>query len=257
MKKRSGLEWCTSAVRIADCILNRIVALILILALFYSGYVLWDTWSIYEDAGIDSDLMKYKPQISEEDASNPTLSDMLEINPDVCAWLTVDGTNIDYPVVKSQDNLEYINKDVYGEFSMSGSIFLDCRNQRDFSDYYSLIYGHHMAGEVMFGQVPYFLEDDYFQEHATGTLFLPEHTYKIQWFACVQTDAYDEYVYSPIAADNENSEAYMENLLTYIQQTARQYRDIGVTTSDHLIALSTCSEVATNGRTLLIGRLVL
>jgi sortase B len=62
-------------------------------------------------------------------------------------------------------------------------------------------------------------------------------------------------MYGLIYADDENSTEKMNALLDDIRQTAQQYRDIGVTASDHLIALSTCSDTETNGRTLLIGRI--
>lgn len=47
----------------------------------------------------------------------------MAINKDVAGWITIDDTHIDYPVVQGKDDMEYINKDVYGEFSLSGSIF--------------------------------------------------------------------------------------------------------------------------------------
>jgi sortase B len=234
-------------------LLNGIIAIFLVVALLYGGFGLWDTWMIYKNAGVDSDILKYKPTLSaDEDAPNPTLSELQKINPDVVGWLTVDDTNIDYPIVQGKSNLEYLNKAVDGSFSLSGSIFLDCENADDFSDYYSLIYGHHMEGKVMFGELPEFKEQKYFEEHSTGTLFLPERTRNIQWFACVQTDAYDAHLFQPtyVADDEAQSE-----LLDYIRQEAVQYRDIGVTASDQIIALSTCEDTSTNGRLLLIGRL--
>jgi sortase B len=239
-------------VRLADHLLNLAIGLILIVALLYSGFGLWDTWNVYADAGVDSELMKYHPVVSEDEEDNPSLIDLQAINPDVCAWLMVEGTNIDYPVVRGETDQEYINKNIYGEFALSGSIFLESYNSLDFSDSYSLVYGHHMAGNVMFGEIPEFLKADYFESHAAGTLFLPDRTYEIQWFASIETDAFDRYLYCPVI---RGSEATMEALLTYIEETAKQYRDIGVTTSDRLIALSTCSESTTNGRTLLIGRI--
>jgi sortase B len=250
--RENGFGWklLRKVVRLANHLLNLVIGLILVVALLYSGFGLWDTWNIYADAGLDSDLMKYHPVVSEED--NPTLTELQAINPDVCAWLTVDGTNIDYPVVRGETDQEYINKNIYGEFALSGSIFLESCNSLDFSDSYSLVYGHHMAGNVMFGEIPEFLEANYFQSHATGTLFLPDQTYEIQWFACVETDAFDRYLYCPL---RDASDTMMEELIDYIGETAKQYRDIGVTTSDRLIALSTCSSTSTNGRIVLIGRI--
>jgi sortase B len=250
--KKSVWNLAASLARGGDWILNKVIALLLIVAVLYGGFGLWDTWQIYQDAGVDSDLLQYKPTATDGDTPNPSLSELQKINEDVCAWLTVDGTNIDYPVVQGQSNLTYLNQAVDKTFSLSGSIFLDTRNDRNFTDFYSLIYGHHMAGNVMFGEIPNFLEADYFESHATGTLFTPEHTYAITWFACVETTAYDSKLFVPDGYTDQESK---EGLLEYIQETAKQYRDIGVTASDRIVALSTCQDATTNGRVLLVGRI--
>jgi sortase B len=236
-----------------DRLLNTAIAILLIAALLLGGFGMWDTWKIYRNAGVDSDLLQYKPTATGEDRPNPTLSELQKIAPDVCAWLTVDNTNIDYPVVRGKSNLEYLNQAVDGSFSLSGSIFLDFRNANDFSDPFSLIYGHHMAGKAMFGELPNFLMSDYFESHTTGTVFTTEHTYFIQWFACLETNAYDAMIYNnPTAVCDEAS---MSELLSYIQANATQYRNLGVTASDRLVALTTCSAAATDGRIVLVGRM--
>jgi sortase B len=236
----------------ADHLLNAVIALMLIAAVLFGGYGLWDTWNIYHNAGVSDELLQYKPSATGEDAPNPTLSDLQEINPDVCAWITVDDTNIDYPVVQGESNWTYLNWAADNSFSLSGSIFLDYRNARDFSDSYSIIYGHHMEGNVMFGEIPNFLESDYFQSHPTATLFTPEHTYYIEWIACVETDAYDDRFYVPIVGSDSER---MPVLLSSIQEAATQFRDVDVSASDRLVALSTCSSTSTDGRVVLIGRL--
>jgi sortase B len=239
--------------RVGDWILNKIIILLLTVALLYSGFGLWDTWMIYNKAGLDSDLLKYKPTVTTDgDAENPTLLDLQQINEDVCAWLTVDDTKIDYPVVQGETNVDYLNQAIDKSFTLSGSIFLDCRNDRNFTDFYSLIYGHHMSGNVMFGEVTDFLKEDYFQGHTTGSLCTPEHIYHITWFACVKTTAYDTKLFVPtMYTDSEQK----DELLEYIKKTATQYRDIGVTASDQIVALSTCEDATTDGRVMLIGRM--
>lgn len=87
----------------------------------------------------------------------------MKLNKDVVGWITIFDTHISYPVVQGKDNQEYLNKDVFGKFSFSGSIFLDYRNACDFTDSYSIIYGHHMEYGAMFGDVVEFKNDDYFQ----------------------------------------------------------------------------------------------
>jgi sortase B len=164
----------------------------------------------------------------------------------------VDDTSIDYPVVQGSTNLAYINEDVFGEFSITGSIFLDSQNSNDFTDPYSLLYGHHVEGNIMFGQLPQFLEDDFFESHKTGTLFGTNFNYKIEWFACLLTDAYDSAVFS---TSTYQSEGDLSSLLPYLKENATQYRDLGVKASDRVIALSTCETATTDGRILLFGRM--
>lgn len=237
--------------RIANHTLNLFVACLMTVLFLYGGYSLWDTWRIYHSALPDQNLMKLKPVKGED--TNPSLQDLQKINADVCAWLTVDDTGIDYPVVRGKDDMEYINKDVYGNFALAGAIFLQSANQPDFSDPYNLIYGHHMSNGAMFGDVVEFVDEEYFATHQTGTLYLPEKTCTITFFACVETDAMDSQIYGYIGEPDATGQ--MQQLLQYVQEHAVQYRDIGVTPQDSVIALSTCAESATNGRVVLFGKL--
>jgi sortase B len=246
---------CAKIAGVLDSILNICIGLALIVALLYSGYGLWDTWSIYNGAAVSSELLKYKPVTTEGGADmEEKFSEIQKINPDICAWLTVDDTSIDYPIVQGESNLYYVNRDVYKEFSLSGSVFLDYKNNRDFSDCYSLIYAHHMEGNVMFGEVTEFLDADYFDKHTGGTFYTPDGSYNIEWFACISTDAYDDLVFNPSAITEENK--YGE-LLEYLKEEADNYSDsVNVTTKDKIIALSTCLDLTTNGRALLFGKLI-
>ena len=115
-------------IKAGNKILEILAALFIILMLLYGAYSLWDTCQINRRAFISGELMKYKPAGKMDES--PSLQELQKINPDVCAWLTVDGTKIDYPVVQGETNLEYINQDIYGEFALSGSIF--CQEQRVF-----------------------------------------------------------------------------------------------------------------------------
>ncbi|NQO28664.1 class B sortase [Streptococcus suis] len=175
---------------------------------------------------------------------------LLHLNSEVIGWLEVKGTNIDYPLVQGKTNLDYINKSVEGEYSLSGSVFLDHRNQSSFNDVYSIIYAHHMAGDVMFGELPKFCNADYFKDHKTATLFLPDGSSKtISFFACVKTDAFDEMMFNPTGIDEQR----FENLLAHIKTKSVQYRDLKMTKQNRLVALSTCEDTETDGRILVLG----
>lgn len=237
------------AARVGNRILSIMAGILILLMLSYGVYSLWDTYKIYANSFVDEELLKFRPTDDGED--NPTLKDLKKLNPDVKAWIQVPKTNIDYPVVQGQDDMEYINKNVYGEFELSGAIFLSCLNKDDFSDPYNLVYGHNMKNGGMFADVADFTNKEYFEMHQKGKLYLTDATRKIRFFACMKVTAADAKIYHPDGYRKEN----LKDLLDYIQANAVQYRDVNVADENSLIALSTCSEAETNGRVVLIGKL--
>lgn len=237
------------AARVGNRILSIMAGILILLMLSYGVYSLWDTYKIYANSFADEELLKFRP--TDDGADNPTLKDLKKLNPDVKAWIQVPKTNIDYPVVQGQDDMEYINKNVYGEFELSGAIFLSCLNKDDFSDPYNLVYGHNMKNGGMFADVADFTNKEYFETHQKGKLYLTDATRKIRFFACMKVTAADAKIYHPDGYRKEN----LKDLLDYIQENAVQYRDVNVADENSLIALSTCSEAETNGRVVLIGKL--
>lgn len=237
------------AARVGNRILSIMAGILILLMLSYGVYSLWDTYKIYANSFVDEELLKFRPTDDGED--NPTLKDLKKLNPDVKAWIQVPKSNIDYPVVQGQDDMEYINKNVYGEFELSGAIFLSCLNKDDFSDPYNLVYGHNMKNGGMFADVADFTNKEYFETHQKGKLYLTDATRKIRFFACMKVTAADAKIYHPDGYRKEN----LKDLLDYIQANAVQYRDVNVADESSLIALSTCSEAETNGRVVLIGKL--
>ena len=235
--------------RVGNKILSFIAMVLVLIMLLYGGYSLWNTIMIYRGAFSSNDLLKYQP--TGDGPNSITLGELMKLNKDVVGWITIFDTHISYPVVQGKDNQEYLNKDVFGKFSFSGSIFLDYRNACDFTDSYSIIYGHHMEYGAMFGDVVEFKNDDYFQEHKTGALFLLDDTYKITLFACVETQEFNNKIYNPTVQGKDN----LDTLLKYIKDEAVQYRDISLNHDDKIIGISTCAEAGTNERVVLFGRL--
>ncbi len=105
-----------------------------------------------------------------------------------------------------------------------------------------------MDNGAMFGDVTKFTQKKYFKEHKTGTLYLSDKSYTIEIFAVMKTDAANANIYSIDTIENEQ-------LLTYLEENANRYRDIGQSGDDTIVALSTCSESVTNGRVVVFGRL--
>ena len=244
------MEIAAKAARFGNFILS-LIAFVIILAMFaYGGYSLWDSYMVNQGAFLSSDLLKYKPQAAEDGGeANYSLEELIALNPDTRGWITIDDTHIDYPFVQGETDMEYINMDIMGEFAHSGAIFQSCMNSPDFSDTYNLLYGHHMDNAAMFSDVMEFLDADYFESHQTGTLYLPDKTYHISVFACIEADGYDPLIYNP-GPDFGTGE-----LLEYLKASSTQYRDIGVTAEDKIVGLSTCVDAQTTERAILFGRL--
>ena len=180
----------------ANSLVTAIVALFLILAAAYSGYALWDNAQVYGAVDdIQSQLLKLKPDPEQKDGGT-SFEELRKINPDVCGWITLDHTKIDYPILQGEDNLTYINTDVYGDFALSGSIFLDSGCDRNFRGKYSLLYGHHMAEHKMFGDLDLYRKKKFFNKSTTGTLILPDRSYKLEIFACMQVSASEESIFA-------------------------------------------------------------
>lgn len=96
------------------------------------------------------------------------------------AWIKMGGTHINYPVMQASDNQWYLNHDYYGNDAHSGAIFLDYRNNAQFSDGISIIYGHRMNGDLMFSDVAKYQDQKYFAEHGAGELILMDRAYELK-----------------------------------------------------------------------------
>ena len=84
-------------------------------------------------------------------------------NPDVFAWLTVEGTRIDYPVAQhSRDDTYYLSHNIDGEETYYGAIFTELVNKKTFEDPVTIIYGHAMLDDSMFGSLDYFAKPAFF-----------------------------------------------------------------------------------------------
>lgn len=87
--------------------MNLVVILSLSVAGIYAAYALWDNSRVYTAANdVQADMVKIKPVVEEEGGAS--FEELLAINPDVCAWVTVDNTNIDLPVLQGSTNLTFL-----------------------------------------------------------------------------------------------------------------------------------------------------
>lgn len=227
-------------IRLIDGLIDKSILLVCIVLFLLGSYGLYDSYMVYQQA-TDNSILKYKPGYEADDETDK------KITGNMVAWLTIDDTNIDYPVMQGEDNNEYLNKDPFGNYALSGSIFLDSRNDPEFKDYYSLIYGHHMEHGMMFGAIDEYLNEDYFNSHRTGSLVVGKKTYKIRIFAVLECKATEESIFAP--TENDNTLNYIKQHALFIDNTALP-KD-----NEKLLGLSTCKYPDTVDRTLIFGAL--
>lgn len=154
-----------------------------------------------------------KPNVAEDDKEGEKqeetvtvdFASLQAINPDIVAWLRIPGV-LEYPVVRGKDNSYYLNHTVQKTYNIAGSIFLDYRNERDFSDSKNIIYGHNMKDGSMFHVLRNYQDIDFFQEHTDMEIYLPDgRTLNYQIIACEQMPA-DSEVYQITKYDSEKTE---------------------------------------------------
>lgn len=241
-----------SFLKAVDHSVKIIAVIIIIAALLFSGYAIWDNNQVYSSAkNVMLDIQKAKP--TEDGNGGLDFRELLKINPDVKLWITLDGTEIDAPVVQGKDNFYYLNHDVFCKPSLAGTLFLDARNAPDFSDIYNVIYGHHMKGSLMFGDLDLYMEKDFFDTNKTGTFLLPEKARKFETVAVMKVSDSMKEIFKPSVYTDDLSDlcTFIESNAMYISADAFA-RLKAAPDSYQVTALATCTDGSTGTRLVLL-----
>lgn len=187
-----------------------------------------------------------------DDASDYShFREMIEKNPEVVAWLKVKDTEISTVVTQGSDNTKYLNTNVYGEVSFAGNPFLDYRNDRNFTDRYSIIYGHLAEDHLMFGDLKLFTDPSFWKETRTGTLELRDGTtLHITFFACRKARADDSMYFDPRRVMNNWNDEFLASMMENPIVSNDEIK-----TDDRILVLSTCESAESDNRILLFGKL--
>lgn len=207
-----------------------------------------------EPAGINASLSS-----NEEETETQYLSgfdSLLAINPDLKGWITIPGTTLSLPVVQGKDNSYYLSHDFYGAKDRHGTIFADCEADFDGSEQNIVLYGHNMRDGSMFGGLKAYREEEYYREHASFFLYLPEEEREYEILAVLRNDIlpgeeelFQYYDYKQIESEEMFEEYYKEikEHSLYPIETEARY-------GDELITLCTCDYGSKDQRLLIVGR---
>lgn len=257
-KKKSGKKKGGAA--------DLILTLILIAAIGVFGYAAYNLYHIYteykkgtdEYNSIEQMAVTERAPDANTDTEQEDDSDLVEmqtssltaplkidfdtltgVNSDVVGWIYVEALDtINYPVVKGEDNEEYLHTTYEGTYNFAGTIFIDCDNARDFSDCNTLVYGHNMKNGSMFGQLKDFVKKpETFQKSRYFWIFTPEKDYRYEIISAYTTNV-DGDTYTLFKGPGKEFESYLNKIVGYSEIDT----DPGtLSMMDRLVTLSTCT----------------
>lgn len=205
---------------------------------------------VHEEAGA---LAEEEPVAS---SSTPHLENTVDFtslqekNKDIYAWITIPGTQVDYPILQhSSDDAYYLDHTLEGAAGLPGSIYSERVHPKDFSAAHTVLYGHNIKNGTMFGSLHDYEEASFFEEYPYVYIHLPERTLVYQIFAAVRFSD----TYLPVYRNYEEEDgfnAYVEELKNSPGQINRE---IEVPYEIRLLTLSTCIGNDENHRFLVVA----
>ena len=242
-QKRAAFNFASGGVLIiAACVfIFSLYQLITMLIPYYSG-------------GEEYDKIKNIAITADEEGKGFTVDfdALLKENEDTVAWIRFDEPAvINYPVVKSADNNEYLTKTFTANDNKLGAIFVDMRNSNDFSDKNTFIYGHHLnVGGEMFSELLKYENESFCKKHPNFYIYTPDgkvRTYKV-FSAGVVKDTADNY-----KLDYATDADYEEYLKLCEESSNYKVEDVELTAQSQIVSLSTCTNVRDDERFLVQG----
>lgn len=175
---------------------------------------------------------------------------LTSINSDTVGWLKVNNTNVNYPVVQTDNNDYYLNYNFYKRKNYNGWVFMDYRNSIETLNQNTIIYGHN---GTMFGSLKSTLKESWYTN--TNNQIITFDTL----YATLQFKIFAIYVTTPDFDYLVNNYIYAENYAKFINEIkSKSIYDFGidVTTDDKILTLSTCADSAGTKRLVIHAKLI-
>ena len=171
-----------------------------------------------------------------------------KINSDVIGWIIVPDTNINYPIVKREnDNSFYLTHLFDKSQNKAGCIFMDTRC--NLGDTHAIIHGHNMGNGTMFRDLNQFKNREFFEKHPYFFILTPKENYVVEIFAgsVVRIDY-------PVWQLDFSDESDILTWLSDCRASATQSRNMDISPEDEIVTLSTCSYEYSQARWIVQGR---
>ena len=183
---------------------------------------------------VDSDFVFTDPYV--EELMSMDLSGLMEMSSAVKGWIYIPNSVIDYPILQHTDNEYYLRHTWDGEYNRVGSIFFDCQNEADLSDFNTIVYGHNMNNDAMFSTLEKYLTKNYIEDHPSIYIVNENGIYKYNIFAAHRTSV------STISFGMKiQTEPMRQEYISFALDYSEIDTDIIPTTEDSFLTLATCS----------------
>ena len=222
-------------IKVANLMLNMMIWVLMTAVMLVCLYIIYDGLKVTQSAVLGEEILVYA--LADESVDFASLRD---INSDIVGWIRIFGTEIDYPVMQSNDNDYYLARNYRQGFATAGSIFLDYRN--NWQDNFLIIYGHRMSYGGMFTDIIKFKEQRFFEEHEFGELFIDGAKWKL-----------DIVAFGLVRADDKMIYELSDGALREVMMRAIHVREMG---RGRFLLLSTCDSQNKEMRDVLLARIV-
>lgn len=180
---------------------------------------------------------KQKP-LPEDAAALATLDleALRQVNKDVVGWIEIPGIGLSHPLMQGTENWYYLGHTWKRESSKAGSIFLDAASKPDLSGFNTIIFGHRMRNDSMFGILRHYKEDGFWQEHPYVYVVTEDGVHQYEVFAALEAKV-KGVVYRLDIEENNLQDEFFKYCLDYsVFETGIIPRE-----TDHILTLSTCT----------------
>ena len=188
---------------------------------------------------------------SSYNVSDINVAELHKNNNDVVAWLIVDNTSVNDPIVKTDKNDYYLSHDINKNYSIGGWTFMDYRNNSNMDDKNTIFYGHNLMNSTSFGGLSKVFGDKWFNKSNHKIVILnSEHKYTYEIFSVYYYEAETYYITTKFYTNDE----YKEFLDTIKSRSMYKF-NVSLDIDDKVITLSTCTD-DNSGRKVIHARLV-
>ena len=184
------------------------------------------------------------------------VSELKEQYPNLVAWIRIDGTHIDYPVMQWTDNEHYLTYSYNGNKSKLGSIYLhkDADINKPSSNF--IIYGHNITTGVMFNELLDYKKQSFYNDHKIIKFTTENKDAEYEIVSVFTTKIYrdNENVFKYYKFINAANEAEYNDYISNVKRLSLYNTGVDAKYGDQLITLTTCEYSQKNGRIVIVAR---